>query len=51
MLLNEFLKEHRKAEKQEATIAQLESTVATAEGQLPRTSKSKLKRLLRAYRK
>jgi len=28
MLLNEFLKEHRKAEKQEATIRQLESTVA-----------------------
>jgi len=28
MLLNEFLKEHRKVEKQEATIAQLKSTVA-----------------------
>jgi hypothetical protein len=28
MLLNEFLKEHRKVEKQEATISQLRSTVA-----------------------
>jgi hypothetical protein len=28
MLLNEFLKEHRKVEKQEATITQLKSTVA-----------------------
>ena len=28
MLLNEFLKEHRKVEKLEATIRQLESTVA-----------------------
>jgi len=28
MLLNEFLKEHRKAEKQEATISQLRSTLA-----------------------
>jgi len=28
MLLNEFLKEHRKNEKQEATIAELKSTVA-----------------------
>jgi len=28
MLLNEFLKEHRKAEKQETTISQLTSTVA-----------------------
>jgi septal ring factor EnvC (AmiA/AmiB activator) len=28
MLLNEFLKEHRKNEEQEATIAQLKSTVA-----------------------
>ena len=27
MLLNEFLKEHRKVQKQEAAIAQLESTV------------------------
>ena len=28
MLLNEFLKEHRKKEEQEATIAELKSTVA-----------------------
>jgi hypothetical protein len=28
MLLNEFLKEHRKVEQQEATITQLKSTVA-----------------------
>ena len=28
MLLNEFLKEHRKVEKQETTISQLRSTVA-----------------------
>jgi len=28
MLLNEFLKEHRKVEEQEATITQLKSTVA-----------------------
>ena len=31
MLLNEFLKEHRKVEQQEATIAQLRSTVARQE--------------------
>ena len=31
MLLNEFLKEHRKNEQQEATIAQLKSTVAKQE--------------------
>jgi len=28
MLLNEFLKEHRKVEEQDATICQLKSTVA-----------------------
>ena len=28
MLLNEFLKEHKKVEKQQATIAELKSTVA-----------------------
>jgi hypothetical protein len=28
MLLNEFLKEHRKVEQQEATITQLKSTLA-----------------------
>jgi uncharacterized coiled-coil protein SlyX len=31
MLLNEFLKTHRKMEEQEATIAQLKSTVAKQE--------------------
>ena len=31
MLLNEFVKEHRKVQKQEATIAQLKSTVARQE--------------------
>jgi uncharacterized coiled-coil protein SlyX len=31
MLLNEFLKEHRKNEEQEATIAQLKSTLAKKE--------------------
>ena len=44
MLLNEFLKEHRKVREQEATIAK-------AQGRLSRSSKSKLKRLLRACRK
>jgi hypothetical protein len=29
MLLNEFLKEHRKNEKQEATIAELKAEIAT----------------------
>jgi trimeric autotransporter adhesin len=31
MLLNEFLKEHRKVQEQEATIAQLKSTLAKKE--------------------
>ncbi len=31
MLLNEFLKEHRKVEEQEATIAELKSTTAKQE--------------------
>ena len=34
MLLNEFLKEHRKSEQQAATIAELESTVAHQQEQL-----------------
>lgn len=34
MLLNEFLKEHRKSEQQEATIAELKSTVARQQEQL-----------------
>ena len=32
MLLNEFLKEHRKVQEQEATITQLKSTVALQQG-------------------
>ena len=50
MLLNEFLKEHRKNEEQEATITQLKSMVEKQEAR-SRSSKSKLKRWLRAYRK
>ena len=47
MLLNEFLKEHRKVEKLEATLAQQQRDFRRAW----HTSKSKLKRLLRACRK
>jgi uncharacterized coiled-coil protein SlyX len=36
MLLNEFLKEHRKVEEQEATITQLKSTVAKQEATMSR---------------
>ena len=50
MLLNEFLKEHRTVQEQEATIAQLKSAVAKRR-RLPRTSKSKLKPSLRAYKR
>jgi hypothetical protein len=32
MSLNEFLKEHKKVEEQQATIAELKSTVAAAKG-------------------
>ena len=39
MLLNEFLKEHRKAEQQQATISQLESTVARQEANAARQQK------------
>ena len=46
MLLNEFLKEHRKVEELEATIAQQKKDF-----QQLRSSKSKLKRLLRAFRR
>src|SRR5882762_9711254 len=38
MLLNEFLKEHRKNEKQEATIAQLQKQVVTLAAGLRRVS-------------
>ena len=47
MLLNEFLKEHRKNEEQEATIAQLKEDFQSRLA----TSKSRLKHLLRAYRR
>ena len=43
MLLNEFLKEHRKVERQRKDFESRKP--------LSRSSKSKLKRLLRAYRK
>jgi uncharacterized coiled-coil protein SlyX len=39
MLLNEFLKEHRKVEQQQATISQLESTVAKQEASAARQQK------------
>jgi uncharacterized coiled-coil protein SlyX len=39
MLLNEFLKEHRKVEKQETTISQLEATVAKQEDMVARQQK------------
>ena len=38
MLLNEFLKEHRKIEEEEATITQLKSTVACNRGDIRRLS-------------
>jgi uncharacterized coiled-coil protein SlyX len=39
MLLNEFLKEHRKVEKHEATITQLESTAARQEANIAQQQK------------
>jgi hypothetical protein len=47
MLLNEFLKEHRKMEEQSATIAELKKELQRQ----PRISKSRFKDLLRACRK
>ena len=47
MLLNEFLKEYRKNEQQEASITQLRKELQ----RWPRISKSKLKHSRRAYRK
>ena len=49
MLLNEFLKEHRKVQELESTIAKHEASAAKQ--QTIANSKSKLKRLLRAYKK
>jgi predicted ribosome quality control (RQC) complex YloA/Tae2 family protein len=40
MLLNEFLKEHRKVEEQEATIRQVKSTVAQQQKQIEALTKS-----------
>ena len=39
MLLNEFLKEHRKVEQQEATMTQLKSTVAKQEATIAQQQK------------
>jgi uncharacterized coiled-coil protein SlyX len=39
MLLNEFLKEHRKAQEQEATIAQVKSTVAKQDAAIAQQQK------------
>src|SRR5436190_20390258 len=39
MLLNEFLKEHRKVEKQDATITQLTATVAKQEAAIAQQQK------------
>ena len=39
MLLNEFLKEHKKFEEQQATISQLQSTVAEQEANAARQQK------------
>jgi uncharacterized membrane protein YccC len=39
MLLNEFLKEHRKVEQQEATMTQLKSTVSKQEATIARQQK------------
>jgi septal ring factor EnvC (AmiA/AmiB activator) len=39
MLLNEFLKEHRKVEEQEASITQLKSTVAKQEATIAQQRK------------
>jgi uncharacterized coiled-coil protein SlyX len=50
VLLNEFLKEHSKVQEQDATIAQVKSTAAKHEATIAH-QQSKLKRLLRAYRK
>jgi hypothetical protein len=54
MLLNEFLKEHRKVEEQQATITQLESAVAQQEKNFQATaasSNSRLKLSLRVCKK
>jgi hypothetical protein len=45
MLLNEFLKEHRKMEKQEATISQLRSTMAQQQKDFQSTVEQLTRRL------
>jgi len=45
MLLNEFLKEHRKVEKQETTISQLISTVAQQQKDFQATVAQLIERL------
>ena len=57
MLLNEFLKEHRKVEEQQSTIAELKTTVAQQQKQIAASqatahdSRSKLKRSTATCRK
>jgi len=45
MLLNEFLKEHRKVEEQEATITQLKSTVAQQQKDFQATAAQQQKQI------
>jgi hypothetical protein len=57
MLLNEFLKEHRKVEQQEQKLAQQETAIAqlqsavTNKKRLRQNSGKRSPRLLRVYRK
>jgi uncharacterized coiled-coil protein SlyX len=45
MLLNEFLKEHRKVEEQQATITQLKSTVAQQQNDFQATAAQQQKQI------
>jgi len=49
MLLNEFLKEHKKVEQQQAIIARLQSTVAKQEANAAR-QQNQIQALLQAYK-
>ena len=49
MLLNEFLKEHKKVEQQQAVIARLQSTVAKQEANAAR-QQNQIQALLQAYK-
>ena len=55
MLLNEFLKEHKKVEDQNAKLRQQEATIARLKEEFQSSfaepAKSKFKRLLRAYKR